>query len=188
MVASGSRRYAQAVFELSQEHGGLDIWEEDLDKVNSVLVDEDFRDFLSAPQIPVGPKLDGVKTLLADVQPLVRNFVSLLVIHSHVNLFPDIYNNFRMLADESRGIVRGEIVTAYPLTKKQRTFVLKRLSRIVGAENLVTTERVDPSIISGLIARIGDHLIDGSTKTRFQDLRKNLKHAAFRFQQENLKV
>jgi F-type H+-transporting ATPase subunit delta len=78
------------------------------------------------------------------------------------------------MADESRGVARAEVTTAVPLDDQRRRRVIEGLARIVGRDDVTITERVDPEIIGGVIARVGDRLIDGSTRARLRSLRNEL--------------
>jgi F-type H+-transporting ATPase subunit delta len=72
---------------------------------------------------------------------------------------------FGEMADEHRGIARAEVVTAVPLEKAQRDQLAAGLAKLVGRNEVDITESVDPNIIGGVVAKVGDSLIDGSTRT-----------------------
>jgi len=173
MAATG-RRYAQAAFEIATENDNLGRWEQDLAKVAEVLADEDVISFLAAPQVSDAVKLDGIGKLLADVDPLVRKAVNLMTVNRDVTKFSDFYRSFGDMADEHRGIARAEVVTAVPLNDDRRKKVAEGLAELVGRSEVKITESVDPSIIGGVVAKVGDRLIDGSTRTRLQAMRDSL--------------
>lgn len=173
-MAATARRYAQAAFELAGEHGNLDRWEEDLARVADVLGDSDVMGFLAAPQVSDSVKLDGIGKLLADVETLVRNTVSLMTVNHDITKFPDMHRVFGEMADEQRGIARAEVVTAVPLDDARRDRLAAGLARLVGRDEVIITERVDPRIIGGVVAKVGDRLIDGSTLTQLQAMRASL--------------
>ena len=171
--AESIRRFAQAAFEVAREREGLDRWEQDLSEVQTLLANEDFAALVDAPQAPLQVKLDGVKTLLRDVSPQVRNFVAVLIVKRRTRRFDDIFAEFRRLADEHRGIARAQVVTAVPLDGGRRQKVSDALGQIV-EKQVVMTERVDAAILGGIVARVGDKLIDGSTRARLHELRSTL--------------
>jgi F-type H+-transporting ATPase subunit delta len=168
--ATSARRFAQAAFEVALAREGLDRWEKDLADVQVLLSNEDFAALLDAPQVPADVKLDGAGRLLRDVSPRVRNFVAVLITRGRTRQFAAIFEEFRRLADEQRGTARAEVVTAVPLDDERRGRVAQGLEAIVG-KKVVLTERVDPAILGGVVARVGDRLIDGSARTRLRDLR-----------------
>ncbi len=167
------RSYAQAAFESAVANNALDRWEKDLVDVQSLLSNPDFAALVDAPQVPFKVKLDGVQTLLRDVCPQVRNFVAVLIQSRQIDRFDLIRREFRRLADERLGIARAEVVTAVPLDDERRGRIAANLGQIVGRK-IVMTEKVDPAVLGGIVARIGDRLIDGSTRTRLHDLRSAL--------------
>ncbi|MCH8229319.1 MAG: ATP synthase F1 subunit delta [Chloroflexi bacterium] len=173
-MAATARRYAQAAFELAGEHGNLDRWEEDLARAGEVLGDSDVMGFLAAPQVSDSVKLDGIGKLLADVETLVRNTVNLMTVNRDITKFPDMHRVFGEMADEHRGIARAEVVTAVPLDDARRDQLAAGLAKLVGRDEVIITESVDPRIIGGIVAKVGDRLIDGSTRTRLQAMRASL--------------
>ena len=174
MAGASPRRYAQAAFALALENEGLDRWEADLQRAQAVLQDADVIALLSAPQVPEKVKLDGVTTLLVDVVPLVRNMVSLMVLRGDIIKFGRAVEAFSGMADSTRGTARAEVVTAVPLDEARKKRVADGLAALVNTREVILTERQDPSIVGGVIARVGDRLIDGSTRTRLRTLRDDL--------------
>ncbi len=179
-----ARRYAQAVFELALEHDAVDQWLNDLDLMADTMGDGDFFGLLEAPQVPIRVKFQGIDTVLAGTSQLARNLASVLVDHRSVRFTGGIRDEFRALADAHNGIARAEVVTAVAMEDAERERVGKLLGELVGA-NILTTERVDPDIIGGIIARVGDHLIDGSVRTRLADLRAALAAPPVDVQQDS---
>jgi len=173
MAATG-RRYAQAAFELAREHNNLDRWEDDLARAGEVLGDSDVMGFLDAPQVSDSVKLDGIGKLLADVEVMVRNTVNLMTVNRDITKFPDMHRVFGEMADEHRGIARAKVTTAVPLDDNRRGKLAAGLAKLVGRDEVIITESVDPEIIGGVVARVGDRLIDGSTRTQLQAMRDSL--------------
>jgi F-type H+-transporting ATPase subunit delta len=168
-----ARRYARAVFELALEHDAVDQWSNDLDLMAEAMGDEDFFGLLEAPQVPDRVKYQGIDTVMIGSSQLGRNLASVLVDHRSVRFAGAIREEFRALADAHNGVARAEVVTAVAMEDSERERVSQLLGEMVGA-NVETTERVDPEIIGGIIARVGDHLIDGSVRTRLADMRAAL--------------
>jgi F-type H+-transporting ATPase subunit delta len=168
-----ARRYAQAAFALALQGNAIDQWARDLDRVVEALDNPDFAVFLESPQVPEPVKNHGVQTVLRDASELARNLVSVLVANRQVRLARQIREQFRRLVDDHQGVARAEIVTAVPLDGGQRARIAEELGRLI-EKRVVSTERVDPAILGGLVARVGDRLIDGSARTRLQSLREAL--------------
>ena len=172
-MATG-RRYAQAAFELAKEKNNLDRWEKDLTQAAEVLGDEDVLSYLDAPQVTDSAKLDGIGKLLSDVDVLVRNTVNLMTVNRDITKFADMHRIFSDMADAHNGIARAEVTTAVPLEDAQRAQVAAGIAKLVGRSEVEITESVDPEIIGGVVAKVGDRLIDGSTRTQLRAMRDSL--------------
>jgi F-type H+-transporting ATPase subunit delta len=173
MAATG-RRYAHAAFELAKEKNNLDRWEKDLAQAAEVLGDKDVLSYLDAPQVTESAKLDAIGKLLSDVDVLVRNAVNLMAVNRDITKFADMFRIFSEMADEHRGIARAEVITAVPLDDARRSKIAAGLAKLVGRDEVKITESVDPEIIGGVVARVGDRLVDGSTRTQLRALRDSL--------------
>ena len=172
MAATG-RRYAKAAFELAKEDN-LDRWVKDLTRTAEILGDPDVLGFIDAPQVSDSVKLEGIGKLLADVDALVQNTVNLMTVNRDIAKFAEMFRVFSEMADEHHGIARAEVVTAVPLDDARRARLAAGLAELVGRNEVEITASVDPSIIGGVVAKIGDHLVDGSTRTRLQAMRNKL--------------
>ena len=167
-------RYAQAAFQIAIGQDALDQWMDDLSLMAQALDSPEFADFLEAPQVPIGKKVEVIKsTLGGSVDRLAVNLISLLASRGIARIIPSIVAEYQRLLDSHRGIERAQVVTAVPLDDARRQRIAELLQDIVGKEVRMTS-RVNPEIIGGLIARVGDRVIDGSTRTRLQAMRREL--------------
>ena len=169
-----ARRYAQAVFELAIERSELDGWLEDLAYLARTLENEQFGQFLDSPQASVDRKAELIGTTMGDrVGPLARNLLSLLASRNMTHLLPGIVDQYQRLLDAHRGIERAEVSSAVPLDDGQHGQVVELLKAIVGKEVRLSS-RVEPQLLGGFVARVGDRVIDGSTSGRLRQLRREL--------------
>src|SRR4051794_8342769 len=131
--------------------------------------------FLS-PAIPSEQKRAALDRLLPDAPPMVRNFLHIVADRARLDEVPGIADSLRELINERRGINTAEVTTAIPLDVEMERLVAQRLATYLNRqpENIVIHARVDPSIIGGVIARIGDRLIDDSVRGRLDRLRQTL--------------
>ena len=175
MARTGSaRRYAQAVFQIALERDALDAWTEDLRVLAVGLENRELAELLDAPQVPVATKVRMIAEVLGDsVDGLARNLLAVLAGRSLAHLLPDVADEFGRLVDEHNDIARGEVVSAVPLTEAQAERVGQVLSDIVG-KPLRLTASVDPGIVGGVVARVGDRVIDGSVRTTLREMRRTL--------------
>ncbi|MBI4299377.1 MAG: ATP synthase F1 subunit delta [Chloroflexi bacterium] len=172
-----ARRYAQAFFQIALDGNDLEGKGEELRLIDEALKVEEFATFLDAPQIKLADKIGAIGEILASVSPISRNLVSLLVSRGKVSLLPGILNHYQKFLDEHNGIVRAEVFTAVPMEAHQEARLVQILRDMTGNEVRLTS-RVETLILGGIVAKVGDYLIDGSTRTRLQDMRKLLIEAA----------
>src|SRR5207253_11455529 len=104
------------------------------------------------------------------------NLAKLLLRKNRTALAPAIATVFREMADAERGIAHAKVKTAVPLDDAERQALERRLSSLVGRSVEMQLE-VDPSILGGIVARIGDEVIDGSAKGKLIQLRRRLQQA-----------
>lgn len=174
MASTSARRYAQAAFAIAVERDALDVWARDLEGVRETVGESDVTAFMAAPSVPINVKLDGINTLLIDVDPLVRNLVSLMTTNGDIERLGAVCDTFRELMDEHLGIGRAQITTAVPLDEARRQRIVGSLQELTGFERIEVTEQVDPEIIGGVVARVGDRLFDGSTRSRLRSMQETL--------------
>ena len=173
---ASARRYAQAAFELALEADELDGWLEDLQAIGSAIETESLGEALDSPQLTPARKVALIDELFGDsIRPLTRNLLALLASKNVTRIAPDLANEFVAMVDLHRGVVRAEVVTAAPMDSEQAARLAEMLRGVAGRD-VVISSREDPSILGGLIARVGDKVIDGSTRTRLEGMRKRLVH------------
>ena len=171
------QRYAQAIFELALENGLVEEWDQDLHLASDVLQDDEFALFLKHAGISAERKITAVESVLAQVHPLVRNLVSLLVSRNGVDAIADVQASYTALLDEHLGRQRVEVTAAVPLEEAELERITRFAAALTGKE-VVVTARVDEDILSGLVIQIGDQLLDGSTSSALDRLRHNVRAQA----------
>jgi F-type H+-transporting ATPase subunit delta len=174
MASSGvARRYAQAVFEIARQDDDLDTWATDLRTIRDTLEDSTTKSILENPVIPTDAKLALVAKNLHGLGEKQRNFAYVLVESHRTGAIADIASIFQSELDRLRGIVHARVTTAVHLSAEEQSDVTRRLEALTGRKVVMTTS-VDPTILGGFVARIGDRLIDGSVVQRLNALRETL--------------
>jgi F-type H+-transporting ATPase subunit delta len=168
-----AKRYAQAVFLIARQRQELDPWLEDLRVLSGLDHSEAFVKALETPNLSFDDKSRLLRDRYPTVRPLAVNLVNLLVERRRVALLLPIFQEYQRLLDNERGVQRAEVVTAVPLTDEDRLQLETRLSEITGKKVLITA-KVDPSVIGGMIARFDGTLLDGSTKSKLEALKKQI--------------
>ena len=174
---ASARRHAQAVFEIALERDELEGWREDLRKISDVMGDFLFSLYLEAPNIPFKDKEALLGERLEGISQFAMNLVHLLVVKGRVRIAEGIASEYERLVDAYYGIEHAEVTTAIPIDEERREGIAQSLSEKWG-KRVVLSTRVDPDIDGGLVIRIGDRLIDGSTKGKLAQLRRDLIGAA----------
>jgi len=166
-------RYAQAAFEIASQRDELDAWHKNLKLLARLAAEAKVLAFMEDPKIRFETKAGLLKEHLGGTNPLVLNLAYLLIAAGRLDMMGEITAGFERRLMDKRGVERAEVATAVPLSEDDKTRLVKRLSDIVG-KKIVLETRVEPGLISGMIARIGDKLIDGSTASGLAALKRQL--------------
>jgi F-type H+-transporting ATPase subunit delta len=180
IMASVAGRYASALFELATEEGKVAEVEGDLAKFQA-LADEssDFVALIRSPVIASDDQQRALAAVLAKagVGTLTINFFKLLAKNRRLFAAGDVVRAFQSLASRARGEVKAEVTTATPLTVAHVAELKSALKSSVG-KDVTLVQMVDPSILGGLVVKLGSRMIDSSLKTKLDGMRVALKGGA----------
>ena len=175
--ASLSGRYAAALFDLAVETKTIDAVEQSLLKVRQALVESDgFANLAASPLINRDAATKAVAAA-ADVMaldPTTKNFLGVLAQNRRLSKLSAIIADYRALAARHRGEVTAQVASAHPLTDDQVRELKQALRSRVGRDVSLDLN-VDPSLLGGLIVKIGSQMIDSSIKTRLNTLAHAMK-------------
>lgn len=171
------KRHAQAVFQLALERNEVDRWKSDLDTIASILSDPRIMPVLEDPKIHFSEKQQLINNLLPEFDRLALNFAYFMVDKQRLAILKQVVAEYEKMANAYQGLEYARVTTAVPLDKEEQEKLSQQLAAVTGKRILLTTE-VDPSIIGGFIARVGDKLIDGSIRAKLQALKQKLAGAA----------
>jgi F-type H+-transporting ATPase subunit delta len=170
---SSAKRYAQAVFGLALERNEFESWQEGLRKIVDLTTDKKLMALLENPSLSFAAKKSLLQERLGKINPLALNLALLLVSKGLLWRSMDLLEKYNEFLDAHRGIERAKVTTALPLADEERTAISQRLGKMV-EHKVVVDAQVEPSIIGGFIARIGDMLIDGSVHQKLETLKRTL--------------
>lgn len=177
LVGSIGRRYARALFAAARDAGALEAVGRDLAAVAGLLAEApDLGAALSNPTHRVEGRL-GVVDAVAErlgAHALTRNFLRLLVEKDRFDRFAGIFDAFQILDDEAAGRVRATLTSAVPLADDVAGEVRTKLERATGKQVLLD-RRVDPTLVGGVVTRIGSQVYDGSVRTQIRRVREQLQ-------------
>jgi F-type H+-transporting ATPase subunit delta len=170
-----AERYAHGLFELTQESGNTEAVHWDFSDVATILKQDDaLIHFLAAPQIVDSDKTAVVaKVFKGKVADQLYHLLQLLVAKRRTNFLEEIAAEYSRLYHESKDIVATRLISAIPLTTDEVDRVKLRLNKLTGSSIEISTE-VDPAIIGGVIAFVGDKIIDCSIRHELEVLREQL--------------
>ena len=173
-------RYAIALYAQAEDVNQLDQTVSEMDTLGR-LIDEsaDFRRLLESPLIDVTQARVAATAVLSQegFGKLVQDFVGVVANNRRLAVLRQIVRTFAALVAQKRGVVVAEVASAHPLTDVQREQLRARLIEAgYGSVNIQDT--VDPSLLGGLVVRIGARLYDTSLKSRLQRLQYAMKGAA----------
>lgn len=178
---STARRWAKALDGLAVESGEADAVFADLSKVSTALAGEGkaLLDALSSPLFSAEERrgvLDAVLVKLR-VSGTVASFLRLLADRGRFGLLPAVVAEATQLADARAGRVRVQVTTVDALTPALEKELAAAFGRLTG-KTVVLESKVDPSLLGGLVARVGSRVYDASLKSRLSDLSNRLLHAS----------
>jgi F-type H+-transporting ATPase subunit delta len=175
-----AQRYALALLELAKDRKGVDRVAADLERLFALWrEDAPFRAFVEDPRLDSGAQRRGAFAILerVGIADEVRNLIGVLIANRRLAVLPQVASAFGALLAEQRGQQTAEVASAHPLTDTQRTQIAARLTE-AGYSNVKLVERVDTTLLGGLVLRIGAKLYDSSIKSKLQRMQYAMKGAA----------
>ena len=171
-----ARRYAKALFELASESGSLDGVVAELSRLaDAYQANEELGRALDNPLVALEAKRSILRDLAdaTQVSKAVKQTLLLLGDRRRTSALPAVARALAELADKQRGVVRAEVTSAVPLPDSYYERLKVQLERLTG-KKITIDRRVDPAILGGVIARIGDRIFDGSLQSRLSEVRQHL--------------
>ena len=167
--------YAAALFGVAKAEGSLDTVEDELFKVaRTIEANEALRATLGDEAVPVDRRQSVVEHLLGGkASPTTTAIVSFVVGIGRARDLPEIIDNLVARAAAERNEAVAEVRTAYPIDEDRRRRLAEALGRATGKQVTVKVD-VDPSVLGGVAARVGDTVIDGTIRHRLEKLRESL--------------
>jgi F-type H+-transporting ATPase subunit delta len=175
--ASLAGRYASALFDLARDERQIDSVSQSLERLKAALADSaELKALVSSPLVG---RADAAKALAAaapalGLDPLTSNFVGVLARNGRLRQLGEVIRIFTSLASEHRGETTAEVLSARPLDDAQIAALKAQLGARVGRDIRIDA-RVDPSILGGIVVRLGSQMIDASIRTKLNTLAQAMK-------------
>jgi F-type H+-transporting ATPase subunit delta len=175
--ASLAGRYATALFQLARDERKLDAVGEGLDGLRDALRDsEDLRRLIASPLVSREEALKAVRATAESMKldPITSNFLGVLAQNRRLGQLPAVIRAFNLLAAAHRGETNAEVTSARPLNDDQIAAIKTNLKGRIGRDVNVELS-VDPAILGGLVVKVGSQMIDGSIRTKLNNLASAMK-------------
>ena len=172
-----ARRYAKALFSLGKEQGKTSDYSEILAAIASLYDGENgVGDALNNPLYPLDVRQKVMAKIAESVQAdaIMTSFLNLLIEKKRADILPDIAIELQVMVDKDQNISHGSIISAIELDQTLLGKIQATLEKLTGNKVILETQ-VDPSIIGGIIAKVGDLVLDGSIKTQLNGLKESIK-------------
>ena len=170
-------RYATALYALADEQKLLDAVAEDLRALRSLIDDSsDLRRLIRSPVLSRGEQGKAIAALAARAgfQTLVQNILGLMAKNRRLFVLPEVIDAYLAELASRRGEVTAQVISAQALTETQRQSLDERLRRAVGGKVAIEL-RVDPSLLGGLIVKLGSRMVDASLSSKLHRLQLAMK-------------
>ena len=169
--------YARALFEVAKEHDKLDLVREQLGQFAGALNENgDLRVFFFSPYFSTEEKKDGLHRALVDADPAIVNFLEALLERHRMPVVFRIRDAYERLWDAENQTLPVEVTSAVDLDDATVKSIGERIGQQTG-QRVELTSTVDPSILGGIVLRVGNSILDASIKHRLDQLRKHVAQA-----------
>ena len=170
------RRYAGALLSLSTQAGNLDKVTSDLNEfARSWNESRELRSVFENPSVKAEARRNVLREIAAQsgMDPLVRDTLLVVSDRGRMAQLGEIVEAFGALAEARSGQVRAEVTSATELPEAYIRELQRTLERVTGKQ-VTVAKRVDPTLLGGVVTRIGDQVFDGSVKNRLEELKHEL--------------
>lgn len=171
-------RYASALFDLAKEQGSIDEVAEALRGFTAMLDQSaDLRRLVKSPVFSSEEQIKALDPILAaaEISGVAANLIRLVATKRRLFVLPDIIAEYGRLHDAAKGLVRAEVTVAGPLAEHHESALREALAGVVGGKSVDLDVKVDPSIIGGIVVKLGSRMLDASLKTKLNSIRTRMK-------------
>ncbi|MBW1699192.1 MAG: ATP synthase F1 subunit delta [Deltaproteobacteria bacterium] len=172
-----ARRYAKAMLLVGKEDGQAEAYREEMERICKLLESEKaLEQAISNPLYTVSDRRKLLEIVIdrLDLSKAIRSFLLLLFDKGRIEFLRSINEYYQKFADELKGLVRAELVSATELSAETVEKIRKSLSDMIHKE-VVLEIKQDPGLIGGVVTKIGDLVLDGSIKTQLLNMKESLK-------------
>jgi F-type H+-transporting ATPase subunit delta len=166
--------YARALLEAAREKERVEKVASDLAALEAALEEvPELRSFLANPEVEPAGKADVLREIANGADELVRNFVQLVAEKGRAGELVEMNREFEALVAREQNRLAVELTTAYALSDEEAKSIVSAIEQASG-RTVEATRTVDPSLIGGIVLKVGSFLADGSVRGRLERLRREL--------------
>lgn len=176
-----ARRYAQALVALGKEANSLSVMSESLHNFASALHTDGgmLYNNMSNPAISIEEKKSVLSQIAGHIHAhaYITNTLMILLERDRLGIFSELVSSFENMADSELSRVRAVVKTASEISDTEKASLRSTLSKAhaIAEENLLIDFQIDPALIGGLIAKVGDKTYDGSVRSQLKDIQHILQ-------------
>ena len=178
-VSGVSGRYATALFELARDEKSVDAVRADLDRFDAMLADSaELKRLVRSPVFSADVQLKALSAVLdkAGITGVAANFLKVLTANRRLFAVDDVIRAFRALVAKFRGEATADVIVAEQLNDKNLDALKVALKSVTG-KDVALNVKVDPSIIGGLVVKLGSRMVDSSLRTKLNSIKHAMKEA-----------
>jgi F-type H+-transporting ATPase subunit delta len=169
--------YARSLFEVAKEQEKLDVVREQLGQFADALQEtRELQVFFFSPYFSTPEKEDGLDRAVTDADPVVRNFLQLLIENHRMPVVFRVRRAFDDLWEEENQLLPVEVTSAVELDEGTVRQIGDRISEQTG-RRVDLSSRVEPDILGGIVVRVGNSVLDASVRNRLESLRRQVARA-----------
>lgn len=176
-ISGVAERYASSLFELALQSNAVTAVEDDLNRFETLLDGSaDLQRLIKSPVFSADDQAKAIAAIAdkANITGLAGNFLRVVARNRRLFAIPGMIRAFRRIAAANRGEVAAEVTSAHALSAAQET-ELKAALKSVAGKDVTIAVTVDPSLLGGLVVKMGSRQIDTSLKTKLNSLKLALK-------------
>lgn len=170
-----SKRYAKSLFAISKESNSQEKIFDQLRTISFALEKKEVKEFINNPNVSLSAKKQAINKIFSNTSfaPELSSFFNLLLDRKRMSLLPEIVKVFEAIVDENNGVTRGFVTSAKPLSKESLALLESKITQVL-KKKIVLSASEDPSMIAGVIARVGGWTFDDSLDTQLKKLNEKL--------------
>ena len=180
IISGMAGRYATALFELALENKAVDKVKNDLEAFDALIEGSvDLNRLVRSPVFGADEQLRALSAILAKagIKGLAANFLRVITANRRLFAARDMIRGYRALVARHKGEVSAQITVAEKLTEKNLAALKSALKSVTGGKDIDLDVKVDPTIIGGLVAKVGSRMVDSSLRTKLNAIKFAMKEA-----------